>query len=305
MACNGSARLCAKPLGEVAFATTHNSMSSPADHFLGPNQGRPIRWQLEHGIHGFQIDAYEGVREGAHVWTDLSASPASPVNDLSAALVAVAQRIHESIGAPPPGTETRVYLCHTFCEMGAVTLQSVARDMREYLDQHPHEVLVLVVEDHVAPERFRAVLDATGLGRELATVVPGAPLPTLAELIRAKTRLLVTLENGDGGPQLPNAFTGLVEETPFTFLKATELTTDDSCRVNRGTDAAPIFQFNHWVTPQVRAHARLVNSRVLAARVRRCTRVRGRRPTLVAVDFAERSDVFRVVDRLNRVRAAS
>ena len=31
--CNGVVELCDRPLGEVAFATTHNSMASSADRF--------------------------------------------------------------------------------------------------------------------------------------------------------------------------------------------------------------------------------------------------------------------------------
>src|SRR5581483_4785131 len=69
--CNGSARLCDLPLGEVAFATSHNSMSSSADNFLGPNQDKPITDQLRQGIRGFQIDAYAGVARRGRVYTDL------------------------------------------------------------------------------------------------------------------------------------------------------------------------------------------------------------------------------------------
>ncbi|WP_204125921.1 hypothetical protein, partial [Lacticaseibacillus paracasei] len=52
--CNGMVALCDRRVGDVAFPTAHNAMSSPADHFRGPNQGQPMRWQLEHGIRGFQ-----------------------------------------------------------------------------------------------------------------------------------------------------------------------------------------------------------------------------------------------------------
>ena len=67
-----------------------------------------------------------------------------------------------------------------------------------FLDRNRREVLVFVVEDYVAPERLRAVFDDAGLGHELLTVTPGAPLPTLGHMIDADTRILVSLENGDG-----------------------------------------------------------------------------------------------------------
>ena len=151
---------------------------------------------------------------------------------------------------------------------------------------------MLVVEDYVTPDRLRAVLAAHGLDRELLAVEPGAPLPTLGEMIDARTRLLVSLENGDGGPTMPNAFTGLVEETPFTFLRPSALRAASSCDANRGVDGSPVFQFNHWVTPPVRPARVSVNRRVL--------RDRGR-----ALHRAARPDPDARRGRLRRSRATS
>jgi hypothetical protein len=298
--CNGSARLCGLSLGAVAFATTHNSMASRADGFVPPNQDRTIEQQLQDGIRGFQIDVYEGVARRGTVWTDLAGPFGSQATDLPPALVRTATLIHRRIGAPPAGTPTEVYLCHTFCELGATRFETAARQFRAFLDGHPREVLAFVIEDHVTPERIRAVLDAAGLGRELVAVVPGGALPTLGGMIAAGTRLFVSLENSDGGPTMPNAFAGLVEETPFTFHTTAELRAARSCATNRGTVGSPIFQFNHWVTPAGSRRSRAVNFGVLRARVAECTRIRGRGPTLVAVDFAEDSAVLAVVDELNR-----
>jgi hypothetical protein len=43
-----------------------------------------------------------------------------------------------------------------------------------------------------------------------------------------------------------------------------------------------------------------VNSSVLRTRLARCEEARGRGPTLVAVDFAERGDLLAIVRELNR-----
>ena len=69
---------------------------------------------------------------------------------------------------------------------------------------------------------------------------------------------------------------------------------------HRGVAAAPIFQFNHWVTPAGYRRSRAVNFAPLGARIAACRELRGRAPTLVAVDFAETSDVLQVVRDLNR-----
>jgi hypothetical protein len=297
--CNGAPRLCARSLGDVAFATTHNSMASTADGFVPPNQRRTMQVQLEHGIRAFQIDAFHGVPRGNRVYTDLS-GPLGNAAELPVRARRAADLLHRRLGAPPAGTPYDVYLCHVFCELGAVRMLDEMDGVRAFLDAHPREVLVMVIEDYVPPDEILGVLREAGLESELLAIEPGAPLPTLQQMIDAGTRLQVSLENGAAPPSLPNAFGGLVEETPFTFRRPRNLERPASCVVNRGGDDAPIFQFNHWVTPAEPVTARRVNTSVLGERLAECTRARGRRPTLVAVDFAEQGDVLGVVERLNR-----
>lgn len=297
--CNGETRLCARSLNDVAFATTHNSMASTAAGFVPPNQRRSMRAQLEHRIRGFQIDAYRGTPRGSRVYTDLS-GPLGKAAELPRAAVRTAQLVHRRLGAPPAGAPYEVYLCHVFCELGAVRMLDEMKVVRTFLDTHPREVLVMVVEDYVAPDAILEVLRAAGLESELVTVDPASPLPTLEQMIDRGTRLQISLENGALPPTLPNAFTGLVEETPFTFLRPRDLERPSSCTLNRGTDGAPVFQFNHWVTPAEPVTARRVNTSVLRERLTECEELRHRGPTLVAVDFAEQGDLLGVVERLNR-----
>jgi hypothetical protein len=297
--CNGSIALCDRTLGDVAFATTHNSMASTANGFVPPNQRRTMRAQLEHGIRGFQIDAYFGAPRGDRIFTDLS-GPLGQAAELPARWVRTAERLHRRLGAPPPGTPYEVYLCHVFCELGAVRMVDELRLLRDFLDEHPREVVVMVIEDYVPPESILTELHDAGLEPDLLPVDPATSLPTLGEMIAAGDRLFVALENGAAPPTLPNAFTGLMEETPFTFRRPRDLERPATCTANRGAPDAPVFQFNHWVTPAEPVTAALVNSSVLRDRLARCTQVRGRGPTLVAVDFAERGDLIPIVARLNR-----
>jgi hypothetical protein len=303
-ACNGAVRLCSRSLGDVALATTHNSMASTANRFAPPNQRRSMRAQLEHGIRGFQIDAFHGTPRGGRVFTDL-AGPLGQAAELPPAAVRTARAIHRRLGAPPAGTKYDVYLCHVFCELGAVRMLDEMEVVRAFLDTHPREVLVMTIEDYVPAAEIRGVLRDAGLESELVPVEPDAPLPTLGEMIDRGTRLQVSLENGADPPTLPNAFDGLVQETPFTFRRPRDLERASSCSTNRGTTngdtgAAPVFQFNHWVTPAEPVTATRVNTSILRDRVAECTRLRDRGPTLVAVDFAEQGDVLGVVERLNR-----
>jgi hypothetical protein len=298
--CNGRVALCDRALGAVAFATTHNSMASEANHFRGPNQTRSIPEQLRHGIRGMQLDVYPGTAKGGSVYTDFSGPNGSLASDLPPSLVAAGLAAHRRLGAPPPGTPTDVYMCHGFCELGAIRFSTVARQIHRFLEANPRTVLIIVFEDHLAPERIADELRTSGLAPMLLPVEVGQPLPTLGAMIASGLRVLATLENGDGGATLRNAFAGLVEETPFTFVLPSALRAATSCSANRGDDSAPVFQFNHWLTPPHRATARVVNAKsFLRARVEQCEAARSRGPTLVAVDFAELGGLLSVVDDLN------
>ena len=161
--CNGSVALCDRALGTVAFATTHNSMASEANNFRGPNQTRSIPAQLRHGIRGMQLDVYEGTAKAGSVYTDFSGPYGDIASDLPPSLVAAGRAAHRRLGAPAPGAPTDVYLCHGFCELGAIRFSTVARQIRRFLDENPREVLVIVFEDHLASERIADELRTSGL----------------------------------------------------------------------------------------------------------------------------------------------
>jgi hypothetical protein len=90
-----------------------------------------------------------------------------------------------------------------------------------------------------------------------------------------------------------------MQETPYTF----HLPKDFSCRANRGPATAPFFQINNWIetTPAPRpSYAEIVNSYIaLLARARTCGKERGQLPNILAVDFTDVGDLFRVVRTLN------
>jgi hypothetical protein len=56
--CNGSELLCSRRYNEVAFACTHNAMSSEEDGWWGPNQLYNIPTQLEDGVRAFMLDTH-------------------------------------------------------------------------------------------------------------------------------------------------------------------------------------------------------------------------------------------------------
>ncbi len=299
--CNGSAALCDRSVGDVAFATSHNAMSSVTDRFKGANQDHPIARQLAFGIRGLQIDAFPGVRRRLGVQTDTSALIGKVTRDMDPDLVALGETLHRRLGRSTGSDRSELFLCHVFCELGAVSMSGELRTIRRFLQRHPNEVLMIVIEDHVAADRIRAEFARAGLADMMLPVASGEPLPTLGAMLADGKRLVVMLENGDGGPTLPNGFADLIQETPFKFRNVDRLRKPTSCRPNRGSVDGPVFQLNHWVTPASRRGSEQANTtKDLGRRARRCQEERNARPTLVAVDFAERGGLLRVVRELNR-----
>jgi uncharacterized membrane protein HdeD (DUF308 family) len=308
--CNGYAALCNRPLNDVSFAATHNSMASVTiPSWLFGQQDGTIQDQLNYGIRGFLIDTYYGFPVKGGVRTDLSSAPKRQlaVQEIGEQAVKAAERIRSRIGDQNLGPR-QIYLCHTFCELGSVPLSSALTDLRNYLVSNPGEVVIVINQDEgVAPEDIKRAFEQAGL-LDLVYRGPFGPFPTLREMIDSGQRLVVMAENdADDISWYPLAYDNALQETPYRFTSAAELTdpsrVEESCRSNRGPATAPLFLINNWVdtSPAPRASlAAAVNAHsALLQRTQTCQRIRHRLPNLVAVDFYKRGDVRGVVRALN------
>ena len=105
--CNGFAALCGRPLNDVAFAATHNSMASVTiPTFLFGQQDGTIADQLDFGIRGLLIDTYYGDKVDGGVRTDLESLPkrAAAERELGAPAVDAALRIRSRLERRGTGT---------------------------------------------------------------------------------------------------------------------------------------------------------------------------------------------------------
>jgi hypothetical protein len=280
-------------------------------HWLFGQQDGTISDQLDHGIHGLLIDTYYGFGLRDNARTDLERLPkrAVAVRELGAKAVDAALRIRSRIG-PQGASRRRIYLCHGFCEIGAVSLDSALADLRSFLVANPGEVVVVINQDEGVPATdIERAFKRAGL-LDLVYRGPLGPFPTLRSMIDSNQRLVVMAENHAGTvPWYRLAYKQALQETPFKFSSAAELTDPSrlsaSCAPNRGPASAPLFLLNHWVdtTPAPRPSlAKVVNARAaLLARAEACRRIRHQLPNLVAVDFYRRGDVVGVVNALNGV----
>jgi hypothetical protein len=298
--CNGSAELCRRRLDQTSFPVAHNAMASEAAGFADPYQASSIPQQLEAGVRGLMLDVYTGTPSGARVCTDPTPLKVAEIERTSGKeevdrLLAIRNATCPPTGGPTAGT----YLCHSFCELGAAKLVDELRGIGEFLDAHPDDVLVLMLEDYAPVGDIEAAFVASGLDERIARHRSGARWPTLGKLLGSGRQLVVFLQHqGDRKAGLLPQYEEM-NETPYDFASTQEFT----CAANRGPATASLFLVNHWIDRPDRevAAAEANTAAVLGARVRQCAAERRHRANFVAVNFAEVGDVVTVVDELNGV----
>jgi hypothetical protein len=318
-ACNGYSELCDKRIDQVTIPATHNSMSAAAEPgWFAPNQRYGMVRQLDDGIRGLLIDTHYGApRENAsgrgfgEVITDLSRENTTReelVDQIGPAAVKRAESLIDDLAFDGTSRPSQPYLCHVLCELGATELTAGLRSIREWLDQHPDEFIVIVVEDVVTPKETIKAFEDAGLARYAWEPQRGQVPPTLGELIERDQRMLVMAERDGGGVRFPwygEGYRDLLQETPYHFDSVAEIGEPASCRPNRGRAENPLLQINNWVEKLPRdpsLNARVNERRALLARARMCARRRGMQPNVIAVDNYDLGDVLGVAKTLNGIR---
>jgi hypothetical protein len=315
--CNGGEQLCDRPLDQVAFPATHNAMSASTNPgWLFAQQDAGFADQLADGIRAQLIDAHYGTpTEDGTIKTDLSDLSGSEREayeaELGSEALDAALRIRDRIVNSKETGPRAVYLCHRFCELGAITIDEAFATYRDFLAANPDEVLIISIEDYVRPQDIQAAAERTGLIDDVYTGPLGELPPTLRQVIDSGGRAIMLAEHEGGEAAIPwyhAQYDELVQETPFSFKKPKQLTDADllhaSCVPNRGPASAPMFLINHWIdtSPAPKpSNAAKVNARdALLDRIRQCEEQRGLKANLIAVDFYREGDLFAVADELNR-----
>jgi hypothetical protein len=306
--CNGSKELCNRPLNEIAFAGTHNSMSaadSPGWYIA--NQRRTIARQLDDGIRLFLIDPHWGVElDNGHVLTDFK-DEARDRNKVAKSMppdvLAAAERlVGGRLGGTTADGEADVWLCHTVCELGATRMTDALADYRRFLEANPGEVLILFIEPYVKPKDLAERFKQAGLTKYLAELSRDEPLPTLGELVDSGKRVIVFTEKDADGtyPWYLDGFS-FVQDTPLGATTVNQL----SCARERGDADSPLLMLNNWADvfpPQLRANRPFQTEKFLLKRSHECPRKRGMPVNLIAVDYYDQGDVVEAVKVLNDER---
>ncbi|MBQ1159404.1 hypothetical protein KBZ21_14960 [Streptomyces sp. A73] len=290
--CNGSAQLCELRYDQAAYVATHNAMSTTADRFISPLQDGDITAQLDNGARALLVDTHTWERPD-QIAQRLKVSEFAPE---------MRERITGLIDKAQP-SRPGLWLCHAVCRGGAIPLVETLRDIGTWLDEHPGEVVTLIVQDGISGEQTRAAFRKAGLDRLLYTPDddPKAQWPTLGKMVEDNERLVVFAEHADGPAPWYRNFYRYGMETPYAFSTPEEMT----CEPNRGGTGKRLFLMNHFVTSGggSRIDAREVNAKdFVVDRAQRCEAARDHPVNFVAVDFANLGDAAAAVDTLNAAR---
>jgi hypothetical protein len=239
MRCNGHTELCDRHLDEVAFAGSHNSMSARRDPgWLFAEQDQGIPAQLSYGIRALLMKTHYGIPTGISVTgaplvvTDQGAELATSVPESNGQLTEEQRRQAAAIAtsAQIDPALRDVYLCHVNCELGATRFADALRYIRQFLDANPNEVILLVIGNYVSDSDTEKAFRDAKLFDRLWNVDPGAPMPTLREMIEARRNILMLAEFDAGQPAWNSSAYGIFQDTPYTFRTDAELFTPGSPR---------------------------------------------------------------------------
>ena len=177
-------------------------------------------------------------------------------------------------------------------------------DVGTFLDEHPEEVMVLILESYISGDELEGALREAGMLDDLHTQRAGTAWPTLGAMVSSGRRVVILDDDADRSRPWDHPVWDFAQETPFSVTTPAEL----DCRENRGRSGNALFILNHFLTaptafPRL---AEMVNhDPFLVDRARRCRQSRGRLPNFVTVDFYETGDLFAACEMLDAEAAAS
>lgn len=194
--------------------------------------------------------------------------------------------------------EGEAFFCHGTCALGSLAMVEGLTTVRDFLDDHPDEVMAFIMQDSITFDQTAAAFTESGLHELVYPHPVGERWPTLGTMIENDRRLVVTAEAGgqvDGWYQ--RAWSAYFD-TPFEFTTAAEF----SCDLNRGAETNDLFLVNHWVEdpfPDEAVAADVNETDVLYPRAAACASERHHVVNLLAVDWYTAGDLLNVVDSLN------
>lgn len=187
--------------------------------------------------------------------------------------------------------------------LGTASLLSVLMEIRDFMDNHPAEVVTIILECYVSSTVIESELIDAGLYTYLYSKPASGPWSTLEEMINSNKRLVIFTDVDDAlpGQEWYHYAWDHCVETHYSVNNINAFTND----YNRGNASNDLFIFNHFVTSALTGTglpnlASSVNDLgFLLPRIQDHFAQYSKFPNFVTLDFYDIGSGLEVVDTLN------
>ena len=198
-----------------------------------------------------------------------------------------------------------VILCHggRACGLlGKDRAELVFKDIGRFLENHPKEIITLILESYIGTKDLENVLIKAGLFKLLFSKNSNEEWPSVQRMISTNKRLVILNDRIETmNPSWNHDLWAHAVETPFSYKKMEDL----KCEFNRGNPKNSLFIFNHFTTliSGRPLEAKKINRKeFLEKRVDDCRKKLGKFPNFITVDFYFWGDSLEVVNKINYLK---
>lgn len=190
----------------------------------------------------------------------------------------------------------QLVLYHGFKELGSEPFADAAAEVKAFLDDNPHEVLLLWLQAEAPRKKIAAGFEKSGLVSYMHVPTKGEAWTTLATMIAQGKRLLV-FSPGSGGPKWMLDTKSFIYGTNW----GTKSKEDFTCDVSPKPFDHGLFSLDHTLTNPV-AKPELADANdnpFLHDRVLKCGKIVGKTPNIISLDWYSKGDGIAEVHTLN------
>ncbi len=195
--------------------------------------------------------------------------------------------------------EEEAYLCHSYCDLGNMTLVDGFSIIENFLIENPRNVIVITFQSALSAEKTMDAFEQADLAKRLYHHEVQAEWPTLEELIE-QDKQIISFSSGGGG-----TIDGYLEQwvhwvdNPYSAQSIE----DFSCEIDRGDpETATLFNVNHFITAPLASeeNSQIANQYdILREHLYECWEQTGRFPNQLLVDFYDQGSVLEIVEEIN------
>lgn len=196
-----------------------------------------------------------------------------------------------------------IVVMHNYPMLGFQQTDIPLGQIKAFLDEHPKEVVTIIIESHVTAADIENALNKAGLLDYCHVQQKEKEWPTLEAMIQSNKRLVIFSEKNDGLSHQDwyHYAWAYIVDTPYSFHSTSAF----KCNANRGQPGNKLLLLNHWITDRMFGAGRAKSAHKTNGYDMLCNRVKetieqfGRKPTFLGIDFFEKGAPFQIIEELN------